>query len=134
MIDQPLHSPLGIPRLIEHLRRSNQLRLHYAEQQADLAAEFLRVHSPSAEVRQHGNPILVASKAQVKLVTVSMVGRYGLKLEFDDGHDTGIFTWLYLAELSKNQDSMWVAYCEKLHQANKSREPDRQVVQIQPAQ
>lgn len=124
------HSP--IPIQVQRLKKSNKLRLIYSDQQFELSAEFLRVHSPSAEVRQHGNPIVVDGKAEVQLVKLETIGRYGLKITFDDGHDSGIYTWPYLYELGTHYQVYWDQYLESLHMKHKSRDPQRQVVQIQP--
>ncbi|HBF07085.1 MAG TPA: 1-(5-phosphoribosyl)-5-((5-phosphoribosylamino)methylideneamino)imidazole-4-carboxamide isomerase [Gammaproteobacteria bacterium] len=121
-----------IPTQIQRLKKSNQLRLIYSDSQFELPAEFLRVHSPSAEVRQHGNPILVEGKANVTLIALENIGRYGLKITYDDGHDSGIYTWPYLYELCNNYNELWDSYLKKLHDENKSRHPQTQVVQIQP--
>lgn len=120
-----------MPSAVERLTRSNALRLSYPESQKQLSAEFLRVHSPSAEVRQHGHPILVSGKAKVRLIKISLIGRYGVKLFFDDGHDTGIYTWAYLHQLCAQEQQLWDDYLQKLHDAHQSREPEAQVVQIQ---
>ncbi|MEM7619585.1 MAG: DUF971 domain-containing protein [Pseudomonadota bacterium] len=70
-----------------------------------LTAEFLRVHSPSAEVKGHGNGPrkLVTGKENVRIVDLEMIGNYAVKLIFDDGHDTGLYTWTYLHELGQEQ-------------------------------
>lgn len=123
-----------VPTKIQRRTQSNQLHLEYANTQYDLSAEFLRISSPSAEVRQHGNPILVEGKSDVVLTQVELVGRYGIKLTFDDGHDTGIYSWAYLDEITTRHDVLWQNYCESLHEQKKSRHPQTQVVQIQGAQ
>jgi len=89
-----------------------------------LPFEFLRVHSPSAEVRGHGkgNEKLQFGKSQVNLLSVHPVGSYALKLSFDDGHNTGLYTWEFLYELGKYQDALWQDYLQKLQAAGKSRE------------
>ena len=88
-------------------------------------AEFLRVESPSAEVKGHkpGQETLVTGRRHVGIMKVEPVGKYAIKLVFDDLHDSGIYSWDYLYELGKNQDSLWRAYLEKLKQAGASREP-----------
>ena len=89
-----------------------------------LPFEFLRVHSPSAEVRGHGpgQEILQLGKRQVNLLSVQAVGSYALKLSFDDGHDTGLYTWEYLYNLGKYQDALWQDYLLKVEAAGKSRD------------
>jgi len=87
--------------------------------------EFLRVHSPSAEVRGHGigQETLQTGKKNVGVREVLPVGSYALKIVFDDGHDSGLYTWEYLHELGEHQTEMWQAYLERLAAAGKSREP-----------
>lgn len=103
-----------------------------------LSAEFLRVHSPSAEVRGHGKgqEVLQSGKCRVKLVNVQPVGNYAVKLVFDDGHDTGIYSWEYLHELGQDEKELWNSYLAKLQAARKTREPlpvDTQVIHIKPS-
>jgi len=90
-----------------------------------LPFEFLRVYSPSAEVRGHGpgQEILQVGKQNVNLTELTPVGSYALKLAFDDGHDSGLYTWDYLYELGKNQDAMWRDYLRQMEGAGASREP-----------
>ncbi|MBW8190054.1 DUF971 domain-containing protein [Neiella marina] len=78
-----------------------------------LSAEFLRVHSPSAEVQQHGNPILLEGKQDVKLLDVQAVGHYAVRLIFDDGHDTGIYSWDWLHRLVRDHDALWQDYQQR---------------------
>jgi len=89
-----------------------------------LPAEFLRVHSPSAEVRGHGKgqETLQTGKRNVGIKAVEPVGVYALKIEFDDGHDTGLFTWNYLHELGQYQDALWHDYLGKLQAAGAGRD------------
>ena len=88
--------------------------------------EFLRVHSPSAEVMGHspGQETLQTGKKNVGVVEVLPVGSYALKIVFDDGHDSGLYTWEYLYDLGKHQAGLWQGYLERLSAAGKSREPD----------
>ncbi|MDD2720584.1 MAG: DUF971 domain-containing protein [Gallionella sp.] len=89
-----------------------------------LPFEFLRVFSPSAEVRGHGpgQETLQTGKRNVNVLGLEPVGSYSLKISFDDGHDTGLYTWPYLHELGQYQDGMWHDYLEKLAAAGKSRD------------
>jgi DUF971 family protein len=89
-----------------------------------LPFEFLRVHSPSAEVRGHGpgQEVLQVGKAGVNVVNVEPTGSYAITLTFDDGHDSGIYTWEYLHELGKYKDALWHEYLSKLEAAGASRE------------
>jgi DUF971 family protein len=80
-----------------------------------LPFEYLRVHSPSAEVKGHGpgQEVLVLGKESVGIRAIEPVGQYAVKLVFDDGHDTGLFTWKYLYELGRDQQSNWAKYLER---------------------
>lgn len=88
-----------------------------------LPYEFLRVFSPSAEVRGHGpgQEVLQVGKREVDIRHVEPVGSYAIQPTFSDGHDTGIYSWDYLYELGVEQDARWAAYLEKLEAAGKSR-------------
>ena len=90
-----------------------------------LPVEYLRVHSPSAEVRGHGpgQEVLQAGKRQVGVAAIEPVGVYAVKLVFTDGHDTGIYSWEYLYDLGERQESNWKAYLARLQAAGKSRDP-----------
>ncbi len=85
--------------------------------------EFLRVHSPSAEVRGHGvgQEVLQTGKQDVSIVSLDPVGNYAVQPMFDDGHSSGIFSWDYLYELGQNQEDLWKAYLVKLDEAGASR-------------
>ena len=87
--------------------------------------EFLRVHSPSAEVRGHGpgQEALQTGKKDVALLNVQPSGSYAIKLTFDDGHDSGLYTWEYLHGLGEHQDTLWQDYLRRLADAGASREP-----------
>lgn len=84
-----------------------------------LPFEYLRVHSPSAEVQGHGpgQEVLVLGKESVGIRAVDPVGQYAVKLVFDDGHDTGLFTWKYLYELGRDQEMKWSHYLERKEKA-----------------
>jgi len=90
----------------------------------DLPAELLRVTSPSAEVQGHSRKErkIVAGKRNVAIVAVDPIGSYAVKLGFDDGHNTGIFTWSYLYELGSSQASRWTAYVDELEANGLSRD------------
>ncbi len=117
-------------------RQSATLELVYDDSTSHtLSAEFLRVHSPSAEVRGHGKgqEVLQTGKRQVKIRGIEAVGNYAIKLDFDDGHDTGIYSWDYLLELATNQASLWQDYLAKLQAAGATRDalpPDTQIINI----
>jgi len=91
----------------------------------ELPCEYLRVYSPSAEVRGHGpgQEVLQTGKKEVGIEAIEPVGVYALKLVFSDGHDTGIYSWEYLHELGAKRESNWRTYLARLAQAGKSREP-----------
>jgi len=89
-----------------------------------LPYEFLRVHSPSAEVRGHGpgQEVLQVGKSNVEIRTLEPVGSYAVQPTFSDGHATGIYSWQYLHHLGENQERLWAEYLERLKQAGASRE------------
>jgi len=119
-------------------KKSATLELVYGDKACNtFSAEFLRVHSPSAEVRGHGKgqEILQTGKRQVKIVNLESVGNYAIKLSFSDGHDTGIYSWTYLQKLAGEHDALWNDYLMKLNAVNASREPlpeGTQVINIMP--
>lgn len=121
---------MPIPSAIKLHKASKTLELRYGEQSYQLSAEFLRVHSPSAEVQGHGKPILQTGKLHVGLSSLEPAGNYALKLCFDDGHDSGLFTWDYLFELATRQDSLWADYLAALAAAGQSRDPNESVVRL----
>ena len=128
-----------IPADIKLHKKSATLELVYADGSSHiLSAEFLRVQSPSAEVRGYGKgqEVLQSGKRQVKLLNLEAVGNYAIKLTFDDGHDSGIYSWLYLLELCTEQHSLWDNYLMKLNAMKASRDPlpaDTQVINIMPS-
>jgi len=89
-----------------------------------LPYEYLRVHSPSAEVRGHGpgQEVLQTGKKSVEIRSMEPVGSYAVQPQFSDGHATGIYSWDYLYELGQNQDKLWKEYLAKLQAAGASRE------------
>lgn len=120
-----------IPTDINLHKASKTLTLTYASgEEFTLPAEFLRVHSPSAEVQGHGKPILQFGKLNVGLSKLEPAGNYALKLTFDDGHDSGLFTWEYLYELGKRQNELWDDYLAELRAAGKSRDPNESFVKL----
>lgn len=90
----------------------------------DLSCEFLRVHSPSAEVKGHGpgQEILQTNKENVNIEGIEPVGNYAVKLNFDDGHNSGIFSWDYLYDLGKHHDDYWEKYLQALSNAGYTRD------------
>lgn len=92
-----------------------------------LPCEFLRVYSPSAEVRGHGpgQEVLQIGKKDVAILAVEPVGSYAIQFKFSDGHDTGIYSWDLLYDYGLHQDEMWTHYLERLAAAGASREPQK---------
>jgi len=84
-----------------------------------LPFEYLRVHSPSAEVKGHGpgQEVLVLGKQNVGLSGIEPVGQYAVKLVFDDGHDSGLYSWKYLRELGEKQVENWAKYQQRVQSA-----------------
>ncbi|MDG9881475.1 DUF971 domain-containing protein [Pseudomonas putida CSV86] len=120
-----------LPTAINLHKASKTLSLTYGPGEVyHLPAEFLRVHSPSAEVQGHGNPILQFGKLGVGLDKIEPAGQYALKLTFDDGHDSGLFTWEYLEQLCLRQDELWAEYLKDLAAAGKSRDPSESVIKL----
>ena len=115
---------------------SEQKDTLFLEYQGDvrfsLSAEYLRAFSPSAEVRGHGTgqEVLQVGKRHVLIAGLQQSGNYAIQISFDDGHDSGIFTWDYLFELGSNHTDYWADYLQRLHKANQSRDPDTQVVNL----
>ncbi|MEX5684304.1 MULTISPECIES: gamma-butyrobetaine hydroxylase-like domain-containing protein [Pseudomonas] len=120
-----------LPTDIKLHKASKTLSLKYATgEEFHLPAEFLRVHSPSAEVQGHGKPILQFGKIGVGLSKVEPAGQYALKLTFDDGHDSGLFTWEYLYQLGMRQEDLWNDYLAELKAAGKTRDPSESIVKL----
>jgi DUF971 family protein len=91
----------------------------------ELPCEYLRVFSPSAEVRGHGpgQEVLQVGKKNVEIKQIEPVGQYAVVLEFSDGHNSGIYSWDYLYDLGRHQDVYWQEYLRRLEEAGESREP-----------
>lgn len=114
------------PTEIRVNRAERTLEIDYANgKRFTLPAELLRVESPSAEVQGHGpgQKTLVAGRRHVGILNVEAVGHYAVRIEFDDLHDTGIYSWDYLYELGTRQDEIWARYLERLAEAGLSRDP-----------
>ena len=115
------------PTEIKLRQQSRVMELSFADgRQFALSYEFLRVHSPSAEVRGHGpgQEVLQSGKQAVDIVAVEPVGHYAIQPRFSDGHDTGIYSWDYLYELGVDRDRLWNEYLKRLAAAGASREVD----------
>lgn len=121
---------MHIPTSIQLRKASRTLELVYDSERYLLSAEFLRVHSPSAEVQGHGQPILQYGKQNVALLKLEPAGNYALKLTFDDGHDSGLYTWDYLHQLATRQEQLWRDYEQALHAAGRTRDPAASVVRL----
>lgn len=107
------------------LDAGKNLRIHFESgEQFVLSAEFLRVESPSAEVKGHGpgQEQLVFGKKFVLITGIEPVGTYAVRLLFSDGHSTGIYTWSYFDKLGREGQNLWESYLAKLAEQNRSRE------------
>lgn len=118
----------GVPQPTEiRLHQASRvLEITYADGKSfHLPCEFLRVYSPSAEVRGHGpgQEVLQVGKKDVNITRIEPVGNYAVQLTFSDGHDTGIYSWDLLYEYGHRQDEMWRHYLKRMEQAGASREP-----------
>ena len=108
------------PTEIKLRSRSRVLAVTFSDgQHFDLPFEYLRVHSPSAEVKGHGpgQEVLVRGKEQVGIKAIEPIGQYAVRLVFDDGHDTGLYTWAYLYELGSQHAAKWAHYQERVKKA-----------------
>lgn len=108
-------------------RQSRLLEVAFADgSRHQLPCEYLRVFSPSAEVRGHGmdEPMLVGGKRAVNIARIEPIGQYAVRLVFDDGHDTGLYTWDVLHQLAVGQDQHWARYLERLAEIGMSRDSD----------
>ena len=106
---------------------SRLLRVTFSDgSRFELPAEYLRVHSPSAEVQGHGpgQEVLVTGKQDLNINAVEPVGHYAVRLVFDDGHQTGLFTWPVLYTLGREQSARWAAYRERVAAAAAPRYVD----------
>ena len=114
-----------IPVKIRLRLASRLVTLEYEDGRSfDLPFEYLRVFSPSAEVRGHGpgQEVLQIGKENVRVESIEPVGYYALRLFFDDGHNTGLYTWEYLYELGTNQADKWQDYLGRLKSAGHDRQ------------
>lgn len=112
-----------------------EIKLHQASKKLEIAFsdgarfelpfEFLRVYSPSAEVRGHGpgEEVLQVGKRDVLINNVEPVGLYALNFQFSDGHGSGIYSWEYLYQLGQNYDALWAEYLRRMEAAGASRDP-----------
>lgn len=118
-----------------HLHKKTQiLDITFGQKLFQMRAEFLRVQSPSAEVKGHAGEggRLPVQKKNVQIQKLEPAGNYALRIHFDDGHTSGLYTWQYLYELGENQQQLWQAYLDKLNTTQQTREPEAQVLQFTP--
>nr|VFK59625.1 MAG: DUF971 family protein [Candidatus Kentron sp. UNK]VFK68823.1 MAG: DUF971 family protein [Candidatus Kentron sp. UNK] len=117
-----------LPRLtdIQYHKQSRILDITFEEKQFRLSAEYLRVYSPSAEVRGHGpgQETLQTGKEQVKITKIEPIGNYAVCLHFDDGHDTGIYSFEEIHDLCLHQEGYWADYLKRLDDAGYKRKTD----------
>ena len=114
-----------IPSEIKLHQKSRLMEVSFSDgAHYSLSFEYLRVYSPSAEVRGHGpgQETLQVGKRDVEIKEIEPVGVYAVKLAFSDGHDTGLYSWEYLYELGEKQESSWKSYLARMEQAGASRD------------
>lgn len=114
------------PTELRYRREARVLEVEFDDgKRFALPAELLRVESPSAEVRGHGGSqkAIVAGKLGVGIARIEPVGNYAARLVFDDGHDSGLYTWRYLRELGEGEATIWAAYLKALAAKGLGREP-----------
>ena len=124
----PQLTPSGdsAPTEIRLRRASRLLEITFADgKRHALSLEYLRAHSPSAEVQGHGpgQDVLQIAKENVQVLRVEPVGHYAVRLVFDDGHDTGLYTWQYLRELGDGFEERWARYLKRLDGIGYVRKP-----------
>lgn len=113
-----------VPTEITYHKKRRVLEIRFStDEHFELSAEFLRVHSPSAEVRGHGpgQEVLQIGKENVAIDRIEPVGNYAVRLCFDDGHHTGLYSWDELLKLGRNRDELWVRYLKRLEDAGHRR-------------
>jgi len=120
------------PSKIQLHKKSGTLDISYGEENFQLSAEYLRVYSPSADVKGHGpnQEVLQFGKQNMGFNKAEPIGNYAIRIEFNDGHDTGIFTWEYLYDLGKNFEIHWQDYLDRLNKAGKSRDAEMTAVKF----
>jgi DUF971 family protein len=119
--------PERVPTEIKLHQKSRVMEVAFDDgRQFRLPREYLRVYSPSAEVRGHGpgQEVLQTGKREVDIRSLEAVGSYAVQPVFSDGHSTGIYSWDYLYELGENQDRLWREYLAKLRDAGASRDQE----------
>jgi len=119
-----VNDSMPTPTEIRVRRTSRVLEIVFADDaRFRLPFEYLRVFSPSAEVRGHsvGEPLLVTGKSQVMVEQIEPVGNYAVQLYFDDGHSTGIYSWSTLYDMGLRYEKNWARYLERLGEVGESR-------------
>ncbi len=121
-----------VPTEIKFHKQSRILDITFSDGKAfQYTCEFLRVHSPSAEVSGHSpdQAVLQTGKKMVNILKIEPVGHYAIQLYFSDGHNTGLYSWDLLYKYGLNQDKMWQKYLQRLEEVNASRESNASVHQ-----
>jgi DUF971 family protein len=114
------------PSEIKLHRKSRILEISFNDGKIfQLPCEFLRVYSPSAEVRGHspGQEVLQTGKREVNINDIKPVGNYAIQLNFSDGHNTGLYSWDLLYDYGLHRDEMWLRYLRRMQESGASREP-----------
>ena len=122
-----IHSTTPTPTELRYDRAARVLHVAFDNEESfACTAEYLRVHSPSAEVRGHGpgQEVLQVGKEWVGIASIEPVGNYAVRLCFDDGHDTGLYSWEELHWLGTHQERLWNDYLERLRAAGHQRRAD----------
>ena len=120
-----LDQDVPMPTEIKLHQKSRMLEIAFADgKRFELSCEFLRVYSPSAEVRGHGpgQEVLQVGKQDVEIERIEPVGSYAVRLVFSDGHDSGLYSWDYFYDIGVNQEALWKRYLERMAEAGASRE------------
>lgn len=121
-----LDSSTALPTEIKLHQKSRLLEIAFSDgKRFELPCEFLRVYSPSAEVRGHGpgQEVLQVGKMNVEITDIQPVGSYAVQLVFSDGHDSGLYSWDYLYDLGVNQEALWQQYLARMKEVGAKREP-----------
>jgi len=114
------------PTEIKLHQKSRQMEISFADgKRFELSYEFLRVYSPSAEVRGHGpgQEVLQTGKKDIEITAIEPVGSYAVQPRFSDGHESGLYSWDYLYEIGLAQEQLWQQYLQRMQEAGASREP-----------
>lgn len=135
MYDPATMSDTPTPTEIKLHQKSRLLEIAFSDGRSfSLSFEFLRVFSPSAEVRGHGpgQEVLQTGKRNVDITSLDPVGSYAVQPTFSDGHATGIYAWDYLYSLGEDHDRLWAEYLKKLADAGAKRDPEQGLTSVIP--